>query len=211
MSAPGSAPLGPPGPPAPGRSGTTTPALPSAPRRLYCLRHGPRPRVPPEGQPNPLQPLQQERFDLHEGTLGCLKTARGMRLTSFSIPPRFRTVVAKIQANAAALPDLPSARRTPAKNALVIAAATLGSRVDKHNRRMKDESGGRKPLSLVERSTLRFQESLLARPKSVESAYRTAHGQPPAALDDSDSDDEDDDAGDGDGDSGDGGVVGAGS
>ncbi|KAI9788934.1 MAG: hypothetical protein M1816_006499 [Peltula sp. TS41687] len=129
-----------------------------------------------------------------------------------SIPPRFRTVVARIQADAAALPGLPNARRAAAKNALVTAAATLGSRVDKHNRRMKNESGDRKSLSLVERNTLRFQESLLARLESFESAYRTAHGQPPAAADDDDSDDdEEDDGGDDGGDGGDGGIVGAGS
>ncbi|KAI9776622.1 MAG: hypothetical protein M1816_005162 [Peltula sp. TS41687] len=86
-----------------------------------------------------------------------------------SIPPRFRTVVAKIQANAGALPGLPTARPTPAKNALVVAAATLGSRVDRYNWQMENESGDRKSLSLVE-------ESLLARLDSFESAYRTAHG-----------------------------------
>ncbi|KAI9775845.1 MAG: hypothetical protein M1816_005718 [Peltula sp. TS41687] len=110
-------------------------------------------------------------------------------------PPRFCTVVAKIQADAAALLGLPTARRAPAQNPLVIAAATLGSRVDKHNRRMKKESGDRKSLSLVE-------ESLLARLDSLESAYRTAPGQPPAFLDDDDSDDEEDDGGDDDGDGG---------
>ncbi|KAI9782977.1 MAG: hypothetical protein M1816_001636 [Peltula sp. TS41687] len=115
------------------------------------------------------------------------------------IPPRFRTVVAKIQADVAALPGLPTARRTPAKNALLVAAATLGSQVDRYNRRMKNESGDRKSLSLVE-------EAFLARLDSFKAAYRTAHGQPPAALDDDDSDDEvdgggdDDDGGDGDGD-----------
>ncbi|KAI9775888.1 MAG: hypothetical protein M1816_005716 [Peltula sp. TS41687] len=93
------------------------------------------------------------------------------------IPTRFRTAVAKVQSDAAALPGLPVARRTAAKNALVIAAATLGSRVDKCNRRMKKESGDRKSLSLVE-------EFLLAWLDSFESAYRTAHGQPPAAFDD---------------------------
>ncbi|KAI9776831.1 MAG: hypothetical protein M1816_005078, partial [Peltula sp. TS41687] len=95
-------------------------------------------------------------------------------------------------------PGLPTARRTLAKNALVVAAATLGSHVNKHNRRMKKESGDRKSLSLVERTTIRFQESLLAWLDSFESAYRTAHGQPPAALDDDDSDDEEDGGGDDD-------------
>ncbi|KAI9779583.1 MAG: hypothetical protein M1816_003464 [Peltula sp. TS41687] len=142
-------------------------------------RHGSRPCVPPEGQSHPLRPLHQEW-----------------------IHPRFRTVVAKIQADAAALPGLPTARRTPAKNTLIITAATLGSRVDKHNRRMKKESGDRKSLSLVERNTMRFQESLLARLDLLESAYRTAHGQLPAFLDDDDSDDEEDGGGDDDGDGG---------
>ncbi|KAI9788268.1 MAG: hypothetical protein M1816_007034 [Peltula sp. TS41687] len=86
-----------------------------------------------------------------------------------------------------------------AKNALIVAAANLGSRVDRYNRRMKNESGGRKSLPLVE-------ESFLAQLDSFKSAYRAAHGQPPAALDHDDSDDEedggddDDDGGDGDGD-----------
>ncbi|KAI9777421.1 MAG: hypothetical protein M1816_004728 [Peltula sp. TS41687] len=101
-------------------------------------------------------------------------------------------------------PALPSApRRTSARDALVIAAATLGSRFDKYNRRMKRKSGDRKSLSLVERNTLRFQESLLARLESIQSAYRTAHGQPPAAADSDDSDDEEDDGGDNGGDDGD--------
>ncbi|KAI9777484.1 MAG: hypothetical protein M1816_004717 [Peltula sp. TS41687] len=124
------------------------------------------------------------------------------------IPPRFWTVVAKIQADAAAFSGLPTARRTPAKNALFIAAATLGSRVDRYNRRMKNESGDRKSLSLVERAAMRFQESLLAWLDSFELAYRTAHGQPPAALDDDDSDDEED-GGDGDDEGGDGDGDGA--
>ncbi|KAI9776968.1 MAG: hypothetical protein M1816_004992 [Peltula sp. TS41687] len=117
------------------------------------------------------------------------------------ITPRFRTAVTRIQSDTSTLPGLPTARRTPAKNALVIAATTLGSQVDKYNRRMKKESGDRKSLSLVE-------ESLLARLDSFESAYRTAHGQPPAALDDDDSDDEEDSGGD-DGDGGDGDGDGA--
>ncbi|KAI9778177.1 MAG: hypothetical protein M1816_004247 [Peltula sp. TS41687] len=192
MSAPGSAPLGPPGPPARRRGGTATPALLSAPRRIYCLRCVKWLGTAPDHVC--LQKANRTRCDrcTKDGS-ACLK-----------IPPRFRTAVAKIQADAAALPGLPTARRTPAKNALVVAAATLGSRVDKHNRRMKKESGDRKSLSLVERATMRFQESLLARLDSFESAYRTAHGQPPAALDDGDCDDEedsgDDDGSDGDGD-----------
>ncbi|KAI9778899.1 MAG: hypothetical protein M1816_003880 [Peltula sp. TS41687] len=201
MSAPGSAPLGPPGPPARRRGGTATPALPSAPRRVYCLRCVKWLGTAPDHVC--LQKANRTRCDpCTKNGSACLK-----------IPPRFRTVVAKIQADAAALPGLPAARRTPAKNALVIAAATLGSRVDKHNWRMKKESGDRKSLSLVERNTMRFQESLLARLDSLESAYRTAHGQPPAALDDDDSDDEEDggcdDDGDEDGD-GDGDSVAAG-
>ncbi|KAI9775799.1 MAG: hypothetical protein M1816_005724 [Peltula sp. TS41687] len=198
MSAPGSAPLGPPGPPAPRRGGTATPALPSAPRRVYCLWCVKWLGTVPDHVC--LQKANRTRCDrctknasacLKVGwvPVGCLGDASNVLLD----PPRFRTVVAKIQADAAALPGLPTARRTPAKNALVIAAATLGSRVDKHNRRMKKESGDRKSLSL---------ESLLARLDSLESAYRTAHGQPPAFLDDDDSDDEGDDGGDDDGDGG---------
>ncbi|KAI9776517.1 MAG: hypothetical protein M1816_005246 [Peltula sp. TS41687] len=200
MSAPGSAPLGPPGPPVSRRRGGSTPALPSAPRRTFCLRCvkwlGTVPGHVCLQRPNRL------RCDrCSKNGSGCMK-----------IPPRFRTAAAKVQSNAAALPDLPVARRTAAKNALVIAAATLGSRVDKYNRRMKKESGDRKSLSLVERTTMRFQESLLARLDSFESAYRTAHGQPPAAFDDDDSDAEED-GGDGDDDvdgDGDGAVAAAG-
>ncbi|KAI9783271.1 MAG: hypothetical protein M1816_001446 [Peltula sp. TS41687] len=172
MSAPGSASLGPPGPPAPRRGGGSTPALPSAPRRTFCLR-----------------------------SVKWLGTVPG------HIPPRFRTAAARVQSDAAALPGLPVAPRTAAKNAVVIDAATLGSRVDKYNRRMKKELGDKKSLSLVE-------EFFLARLDSFESAYRTAHGQAPVALDDDDSNDEegdggdDDDDGDGDGD-GDGAVAGA--
>ncbi|KAI9780008.1 MAG: hypothetical protein M1816_003271 [Peltula sp. TS41687] len=131
------------------------------------------------------------------------------------IPPRFRTAVAKIQADAAALPGLPTARRTPAKNALVFAAATLGSGVDKHNRRMKKESGDRKSLSLVERTTMRFQESLLAQLDLFESAYRTAVTRStPRRPGRDDSDDEEDGGGDDDGDAagyggGDGVAAGA--
>ncbi|KAI9776171.1 MAG: hypothetical protein M1816_005577 [Peltula sp. TS41687] len=104
-------------------------------------------------------------------------------------PPRFRTVVAKIQADAAVLPGLPTAHRAAVKNVLVIAAATLGSWVDKHNRLMKKESADKKSLPLVKQR------------------------QSPAALDDSDSDDENAEGGDGDnGDGGnDGGAVGGGS
>ncbi|KAI9777739.1 MAG: hypothetical protein M1816_004594 [Peltula sp. TS41687] len=194
MSAPGSASVGPPGPPAPRRGGTAMPALPSAPRRVYCLRCVKWLGTAPGHAC--LQKANRTKCDrCTKNGSACLK-----------IPPRFRTVVAKIQADAAALPGLPTARRTSAKNALLVAAATLGSRVDRYNRRMKNESGDTKSLSLVERATMRFQESLLARLDSFESAYRTAHGQPPAALDDDDSDDEedgggdDDDGGDGDGD-----------
>ncbi|KAI9783735.1 MAG: hypothetical protein M1816_001171 [Peltula sp. TS41687] len=189
MSAPGSAPLGPPGPP--------------ARRRVYCLRCVKWLGTTPDDVC--LQKANRTRCD------GCTKNGSAC----LKIPPRFRTVVAKIQADAAALPGLLTARRTPAKNALVVAAATRGSRVDRYNRRMKNESGDRKSLSLVERATMRFQESLLARLDSFESAYRTAHDQPPAALDDDDSDDEedggddDDDGGDGDG-NGDGAAAAAG-
>ncbi|KAI9785427.1 MAG: hypothetical protein M1816_000396 [Peltula sp. TS41687] len=189
MSAPGSAPLGPPGPPARRRGGTATPALLSAPRRVYCLRC-----VKWLGTaPNHvcLQRANRTRCDrCSKNGSACVK-----------IPPRFRAAVTRIQSDATTLPGVPSARRAAAKNALDIAAATLGSRVDKHNRRMKKESEDRKSLSLVE-------ESLLARLDSFESAYHTAHGQPPAALDDDDSDDEEDGGGDDD-DGGDGDWDGA--
>ncbi|KAI9777910.1 MAG: hypothetical protein M1816_004382 [Peltula sp. TS41687] len=148
------------------RRANARPAVLASPHLLPSVRqlarHATRPRVPSEGQPDPLRPVQQQW-----------------------IPPRFRTVVAKIQADAAALPGLPTSRCTAARNALVIAATTLGSRVDKYNQRMKKESGDRKSLSLVE------------------------HGQHPAAVDDDNSDDEEDDGGDDGGDGG--GVVGAGS
>ncbi|KAI9778058.1 MAG: hypothetical protein M1816_004276 [Peltula sp. TS41687] len=187
MSAPGSAPLGPPGPPAPRRGGTATPALPSAPRRVYCLRC-----VKWLGtSPNHvcLQKANRARCDR------CTKNGS-------TYPPSLPDGRRQDPGRRRRAP-WPPERRTPAKNALVIAAATLGSRVDKHNRRMKKESGDRKSLSLVE-------ESLLARLDSFESAYRTAHGQPPAAIEDDDSDDEEEDDGDGDG-AGDGGVVDGGS
>ncbi|KAI9785581.1 MAG: hypothetical protein M1816_000392 [Peltula sp. TS41687] len=112
MSAPGFAPLGPPRP----AFGAPLSLLSSVCR---VARHGSRPRVPSEGQSDPVRPLHQEWAD------------------------------------AAALPGL------------------------------------------------------LARLDSFESAYRTAHGQPPAALDNDDSDDEedggddDDDGGDDDDDGGD--------
>ncbi|KAI9778557.1 MAG: hypothetical protein M1816_004017 [Peltula sp. TS41687] len=204
MSAPGSAPLGPPGPPGPCRGGTATPALPSAPRRVYCLRG-----VKWLGTvPNHV----------------CLQKANGTRCDRCSkngsaclkIPPRFRTVVAKIQAGARALPGLPTARRTPAKNALVIATATLGSRVDKHNRHMKKESGDRKSLSLVEEHHA-FPEispgpgrfARIGLPTAVgppPPPSRIRHGQLPAFLDADDSGDEEDDGGDDDGDGGGNGM-----
>ncbi|KAI9779281.1 MAG: hypothetical protein M1816_003621 [Peltula sp. TS41687] len=198
MSAPGPASLGPPGLPAPRRGGTTTPALPSAPRRIYCLRC-----VKWLGTASDhvcLQKANRTRCDRCSKTgLVCAKiplaSGRSWRESRRTPPPSL-------------------ASRTPAaaQNALFTAATTLGSRVDKHNRRMKNKSGDRKLLSLVERNTLRFQESLLARLESFESAYRTAHGQPQAAADDDNSDDdEEDDGGDDGGDGGDGGIVGAGS
>ncbi|KAI9778492.1 MAG: hypothetical protein M1816_004030 [Peltula sp. TS41687] len=200
MSTPGSASLGPPGPPAPRRGGTTAPALPSAPRRICCLRCVKWLGVACNHVC--LQKANRTRCDR------CSKNGS----VCVKIPPRFRTVVARIQANAAARPGLPNARRAAAKNTLVTAAATLGNRVEKHNRRMKHESDDRKSLSLIERNTLHFQESLLARLESFESTYRPAHGQPPAVADDDDSDDdEEDDGGHDGGDGGDGGVVGAGS
>ncbi|KAI9778898.1 MAG: hypothetical protein M1816_003879, partial [Peltula sp. TS41687] len=101
MSAPSSAPPGPPGLPAPRRGGTATPVLPSAPRRVYCLRCVKWLGTVPDYMC--LQKANRTRCDrCTKNGSACLK-----------IPPRFRTVVAKIQADAAALPGLPAARRTP--------------------------------------------------------------------------------------------------
>ncbi|KAI9780909.1 MAG: hypothetical protein M1816_002630 [Peltula sp. TS41687] len=76
----------------------------------------------------------------------------------------------------------------------------LGSRVDRFNRHRRGEAGDRSQLSLYERSTLRFQELLLARLDSIESTYRAAHGQPPVIPEDDESDDDGGDDEDVDGD-----------
>ncbi|KAI9780005.1 MAG: hypothetical protein M1816_003268 [Peltula sp. TS41687] len=108
MSAPGSAPLGSLGPLAPRRGSTATPALPSMPRHVYSLRcvkwlgTAPRQRGSSEGQSPPLRPLQQEWINPCEA-------------------------VTRIQSDASAVPGPPNARRAAAKNALVIAATTIGS------------------------------------------------------------------------------------
>ncbi|KAI9780812.1 MAG: hypothetical protein M1816_002648 [Peltula sp. TS41687] len=204
MSAPGSAPLH--------LLGLLLPTA-AAPRRLPCR---PRPAAfTAFGASSGLARPPTTSASRKPIELGATAAPR----MGMPISLRFRTVVAKIQTDAAALSSLPNARRNPAKTALVIAAATLGSRVDKHNWRMKDESGDRKSLSLVEEYHAfpgvpagPAQIDRVSLPHGVsEYANRLSHGQPPAALDDSDSDDEDDDGGDGDGDGGDGGVVETGS
>ncbi|KAI9778639.1 MAG: hypothetical protein M1816_004001 [Peltula sp. TS41687] len=112
------------------------------------------------------------------------------------IPPRYFVAAAKGQTNVSAIANLPANRRAAARIPLAVAAATLGSRVDRFNRQGRGEAGDRRQLSLYERSTLRFQELLLARLDSLESAYRAAHGQPAAIPDDDKTDDDGDDDGD---------------
>ncbi|KAI9776553.1 MAG: hypothetical protein M1816_005234, partial [Peltula sp. TS41687] len=116
----------------------------------------------------------------------------------------------RVQTDAAAVATLPANRRAVARTALAAAAATLGSRVDWFNCQRRSESGDRRQLSLYERSTLRFQELLLARLDSLESAYRAAHGQPAAIPDDDETDDDGDDDGDAAGDGDGSGAAGAG-
>ncbi|KAI9775627.1 MAG: hypothetical protein M1816_005833 [Peltula sp. TS41687] len=99
----------------------------------------------------------------------------------------------RVQTDAAAVATLPANRRAVARTALIAAAATLGSRVDRFNCQRRSEAGDRRQLSLYERSTLRFQELLLARLDSLESAYRAAHGQPAAIPDDDETDDDETD------------------
>ncbi|KAI9779895.1 MAG: hypothetical protein M1816_003304, partial [Peltula sp. TS41687] len=162
MSAPGSTPLGPPGPPASRRGGTSAPALPSAPRRRFCLRCvkwlG--------GHPDHtcLQGPGRTKCDR------C--SANGS--PCHKVPPRYHVAAARVQTDAAAVATLPANRRAAARTALAAAAATLGSRVDRFNRQRRSEAGERRQLSLYDRSTLRFQELLLARLDSLESAYRAA-------------------------------------
>ncbi|KAI9775896.1 MAG: hypothetical protein M1816_005715 [Peltula sp. TS41687] len=127
------------------------------------------------------------------------------------VPPRYFVAAAKVQTDASAIANLPANRRAAARIALAVAAATLGSRVDRFNRQGRGEAGARRQLSLYERSTLRFQELLLARLDSLESAYRAAHRQPAAIPDDDETDDDGDDDGDaaGDGDRSGAGVSGS--
>ncbi|KAI9780184.1 MAG: hypothetical protein M1816_003156 [Peltula sp. TS41687] len=126
-----------------------------------------------------------------------------------SVPPRYRVAAVRIQTDAAAIATLPAKRRAAARTALAAAAATVGSCVDRFNRHRRGEAGDRSQLSLYERSTLRFQELLLARLDSIESAYRAAHGQPPVIPEDDESDEDGGDDEDVDGD-GDGAVAAAG-
>ncbi|KAI9776552.1 MAG: hypothetical protein M1816_005233 [Peltula sp. TS41687] len=116
-----------------------------------------------------------------------------------SVPPRYRVAAVRVQTDAAAIATLPANRRAAARTALAVAAATVGSRVDRLNRHHRGEAGDRSQLSLYERSTLRFQELLLARLDSIESAYRAAPSVIPED-DESDEDGGDDEDLDGDGD-----------
>ncbi|KAI9779911.1 MAG: hypothetical protein M1816_003301 [Peltula sp. TS41687] len=127
-------------------------------------------------------------------------------LTALRVHPRYHVAAANVQTDAAAVATLPANRRAVARTAHAAAAATLGSRVDRFNRQRRSEAGDCRQLSLYERSTLRFQELLLARLNSLESAYRAAHGQLAAIPDDDETDDDGDDDGDAAGD-GDGSVA----
>ncbi|KAI9780908.1 MAG: hypothetical protein M1816_002629 [Peltula sp. TS41687] len=196
MSAPGSTPLGPPGHPAPCRRGAATPALPSIPRRRFCLRC--------------VKWLGDHPDHVCLLGAGRIKCDR----CSANGSPCHKT-------DASAIANLPANCRAAARIALAVAAATLGSRVDRFNRQGRGEPGDRRQLSLYERSTLRFQELLLARLDSLESAYRAAlsfphppstleHGQPAAIPDDDETDDDGDDDGDAAGDGDGSGAAGAG-
>ncbi len=52
--------------------------------------------------------------------------------------------------DAAAIPNLASSRRAAARTSLAVAAATLSSRLDRYNRRRRNEAGDRRNLSLFE-------------------------------------------------------------
>ncbi|KAI9776378.1 MAG: hypothetical protein M1816_005332 [Peltula sp. TS41687] len=198
MSAPGSTPLGPPGPPASRRGGPATPVLPSAPRRRFCLRC-----VKWLGG-HPAHTCLQE-----PSRTKCDRCSTNGS-PCHKVPPRYHVAAARVETDAAAVAILPANRRAAARTALAAPAATLGSRVDRFNRHRRSEAGDRRQLSLYERSTLRFQELLLARLNSLESAYRAAHGQPAAIPDDDETDDDGDDDGDTAGDGDGSGAAGAG-
>ncbi|KAI9779581.1 MAG: hypothetical protein M1816_003462 [Peltula sp. TS41687] len=194
MSAPGSTPLGPPRPPASRRRGAATPALPSVPRRHFCLRC-----VKWLGDHPDHVCLQGA------GRIKCDRcTANGS--PCHKVPPRYFVAAAKVQTDASA--NLPANCRAAARIALAVAAAaTLGSQVDRFNRQGRGEAGDHRQLSLYERSTLRFQELLLARLDSLESGYRAASA---AIPDDDETDDDGDDDGDAAGDGDGSGAAGAG-
>ncbi|KAI9777884.1 MAG: hypothetical protein M1816_004392 [Peltula sp. TS41687] len=181
-------------------AGTAAPPLPSAPRRRFCLRC-----VKWLGS-HPDHTCPQRA-----GRTKCDRCSANGSLCH-KVPPRYCVAAVKVQTDAAAVANLPANRRAAARTALAAAAATLGSRVDRFNRQRRSEAGDRRQLSLYERSTLRFQELLLARLKSHESAYRAAHGQLAAVPEDAESDDDgyEDDDGDGNGDGDGSGVAGAG-
>ncbi|KAI9783269.1 MAG: hypothetical protein M1816_001444 [Peltula sp. TS41687] len=109
---------------------------------------------------------------------------------SHQVPPRYLVAAASVQTDAAAVATLPANRRAVARTALAAAGPPWAL-------------GWTGSIASATRSTLRFQELLLARLDSLESAYRAAHGQPAAISDDDETDNEGDDdgdaAGDGDG------------
>ncbi|KAI9776321.1 MAG: hypothetical protein M1816_005336 [Peltula sp. TS41687] len=108
---------------------------------------------------------------------------------SHQVPPRYHVAAARVQTDAAAVATLPANCRATARTALAAAAATLGSRMNRFNCQRRSEAGDHCQLSLYKRSTLRFQELLLARLDSLESAYCAARGQPAAIPDDEETDD----------------------
>ncbi|KAI9778383.1 MAG: hypothetical protein M1816_004122 [Peltula sp. TS41687] len=182
------------------RAGTAAPPLPSAPRRRFCL-------------------WCVKWLEDHPDHV-CLQRAgrtRCDRCTTngslcHKVPSRYRVAAVRVQTDAAAIATLSANRRAAARTVLAAAAATVGSRVDRFNRHRRGEAGDRSQLSLYERSTLRFQELLLAQLDSLESAYRAAHGQPPVIPEDDESDEDggDDDGGDDDGDGNGAGAAGVG-
>ncbi|KAI9776623.1 MAG: hypothetical protein M1816_005160 [Peltula sp. TS41687] len=179
------------------RAGTAAPPLPSAPIRRFCLRC-----VKWLGDhPDHVCPQRA-------GGTKCDRCSANGSLCH-KVPPRYRVAAVMVQTDAAAIAALPANRRAAARTAIAAAAATVGSRVDRFNRHRRGEAGDRSQLSLYERSTLRFQEFLLARLDSIEPAYRAAHGQPPVIPEDDESDEDGGDDGDVDAD-GDGAVAAAG-
>ncbi|KAI9777487.1 MAG: hypothetical protein M1816_004720 [Peltula sp. TS41687] len=187
MSTPGSTPLGAPGPPASRRGGTATTALPSAPRRRFCL-------------------LCVKWLGGHPDHT-CLQGAGRTKCDRCSANG---SPCHKVQTDFSAIANLSANRRAAAPTALAVAAATLGTRVDRFNRQAHSKAGDRCQLSLYERSTLHFQELLLARLDSLESAYRATHGQPAAIPDDDETDNDSNDDGDAPGNGDGSGAAGTG-